>query len=89
MHNDEMASACYMGRRVTWEIGLSTGHASERRHLRVDAKKLYDDLLAFLAQEASAKGSRTRFVWVRDSFRFGTGFGRPTLDEVLRLGMRR
>lgn len=88
MHNDEMASAEYYRRRVVWEIRVGGGHSHDRGRLSIDAKRLYDDLLAFLDREASASAKST-LVWVKESFRFNTAFGRATRDEMLRLGSRR
>jgi hypothetical protein len=88
MHNDEMVTASYMGRRVTWEIGVGTGHGSDQGHLRVDALRLYDELVSFLTRQASDARRSGAHVWVRDSFRFNTWFGRATRDEILRLGKK-
>jgi hypothetical protein len=86
MHNDEMATASYMGRYVGWEISVGGGHASIKHCLRVDAAKLYEDLLSFLAREASKPRRQGTHVWIGRSFRFNTAFSRATRAEMLRLG---
>ena len=86
MHNDEMASASYQGRVVTWGIRVGEGHHCSNGRLWIDAEQLYTDLLAFLDREATAPGSSR--VWVKESFRFNTAFSRVTRDEMLRLGAR-
>lgn len=87
MHNDEMASAAYRGRRVAWGIRVGGGHSWTRGRLWIDAEKLYQDFLAFLDREASASRRSTQ-IWIKNSFRFNAAFGRATRDEVLRLGSR-
>jgi hypothetical protein len=86
MHNDEMASASYRGRRITWGIGIGTGHFWNNGRLHIDAAKLYNDLIEFLDHEALRRRSKTSHVWIKESFRFNTGFSRATRDEALRLG---
>lgn len=86
MHNDEMASASYRGRRITWGIGIGTGHFSNNGRLHIDAAKLYNDLIEFLGREALRQRSKSSHVWVKESFRFNTAFSRATRDEALRLG---
>jgi hypothetical protein len=86
MHNDEMATAAYRGRRIGWEIRVGGGHVWTRGRLGIDVEKLYQDFLAFLDQEAAS--SSTTQVWVKESFRFNAAFGRATRDEALRLGSR-
>jgi hypothetical protein len=88
MHNDEMACATYRGRTVVWRIGFNTGHSWQSGQLQIDGLQLYNDFLAFLDREASRPRSRRTNVWVGESFRFNTGFGRATLDEARRLGRR-
>jgi hypothetical protein len=88
MHNDEMASALYMGRRIAWSIGIGNGHSWSKGRLGIDAKQLYEDLLAFLSRLASEPHSKKVHVWVGECFRFNTGFSRATRDEALSLGTR-
>lgn len=86
MHNDEMASASYRGRRIAWGIGIGAGHSWSKGHLHIDAAKLYDDLLVFLDREASRCGSNKVHVWVNESFRFSAAFSQATRNEALQLG---
>ena len=88
MHNDEMASASYKGRRVTWEIRLGGGHVARNGHLAFDVRRLYADLKTFFSREIAEARRGSTQVWVRESFRFSTRFARATLDEILRLGKK-
>lgn len=36
MHNDEMASASYMGRRITWCIGIGNGHSCSNGEIAIN-----------------------------------------------------
>jgi len=86
MHNDEMASAVYRGRTIRWGIRIGGGHSWARGHLHVDVRKIYDDLLTFLAREAAFPRSKSVHVWVGQSFRFNTGFAVATRAEARQLG---
>jgi hypothetical protein len=69
---------------------VGSGHSWNKGvgRLAVDATKFYQDLVDFLAREASDPQHRSTHVWVRESFRFNTGFARATRDEALRLGAK-
>ena len=84
MHNDEMACAIYKARGIAWGIKVGSGHSWKQGHLYIDAAKLYQDLVDFLAREADR--SKSVSVWVKESFRFNTAYNRATRDEALRLG---
>lgn len=85
-HNDEMAVAEYRGRKIAWGISVGGGHIERDGRLNVDAKQLYQDLVALLASQAQKAGNTQ--AWVKESFRFNNGFGRTTRQEALRLGRR-
>ena len=88
MHNDEMASASYLGRRVAWVVGIDAGHASKKGWLQVDLAQLFADLVAFLEREVSKTTARPAHVWVRESFRFRRKANRGTKLEMLRIGVK-
>jgi hypothetical protein len=86
MHGDEMAVARYQGRTISWGIRIGGRHAWSAGWLVIDVRQLYDDLRQLLESEADA--AEGVHVWLRDSFRFNTGFARATRDEALRLGVK-
>jgi hypothetical protein len=90
MHNDEMASASYMGRRVDWALAVGDGHlwGEATGRLQVDAQELFDDLLEFLEREESEHRNKTKKIWVKESFRLNRTYNKATRDEILRLGRR-
>ena len=85
-HNDEMAIAVYRDRKIAWGISVGGGHVQENGRINVDARQLFDDLLAFLAAQARASGDTQ--AWVKESFRFNNAFARATRQEALRLGKK-
>jgi hypothetical protein len=88
MHNDEMATASYMGRRIGWEVRVGGGHSAMDGQLAVDLSQLYESMLNFLALHSEQARRKRSTIWVRESFRFNREYAQSTRKEILRLGKK-
>lgn len=88
MHGDELLVATYRNRRVAWNVAIGGGHDASHGRLRIDLRKLYDDLLQYLDNEANDKGNQSLSVWVKEGFRFTTRAASITKKEILSVGRR-
>ena len=88
MHGDELLVATYKDHRVSWNVTIGGGHDASHGTLRIDLRKLYDDMLQYLDNEANDQRNVHLSVWVKDGFRFTTAAASSTKKEMLSVGRR-
>lgn len=89
MHGDELLVATYRGWTVAWSVAIGGGHSSDHGGLQIDLRKLYNDMLQYLDDEANDPQNKGKSVWIKTGFRFTSSASSSAKKEMLAVGRRK